>query len=175
MQFKLQKMKKLLCIITVIGAIILLIVSCDQDPAKVQLKKLKQLSITFAKDQLKKEIDSVQITKIDTLTQLGYAKVTLEMLENMDEQYQLDYYKALAAQNEELSTELETYLGQVEELKQEFTTIVDDAVVDNRKTFLYMYQVNYWRDGGFFDVILFATPSYKLHELDPFQNNLLEK
>ena len=171
-------MKKFLCTVTIIGLVALIAASChrDLDPAKEQVKKLKELSLTFAKEQLKLKVDSVQIAKIDTLTQLGYAKLTLEMLENMDEQYQLNYHKALLAQNDELSIEMEENFLQVRELKQKFATIVDNATVDDKKAFLYMYQANYWRDGGIFEKdILFATPDYKFHELDPFNNNLLEK
>jgi hypothetical protein len=167
--------KQCLYIVAVVSAMALIATSCHHDPAKEQTNKLKELSLTFAKERLKLEVDSVQIAKIDTLTQLGYAKLILEMLENMDEQYQLDYYKALLAQNGELSTEMESNLLQAREMKQEFIAIVDNATVDNKKVFLYMYQANYWRNGGIFEAILFATPNYKFHELDPFANNLLEK
>ena len=97
------------------------------------------------------------------------------MLENMDDRYLLDYHKALLAQNDELCVEMEENLLKVRELKQKFTTIVDNATVDDKKAFLYIYQANYWRDGGIFEAILFATPNYKFHELDPFNSNLLEK
>jgi hypothetical protein len=168
-------MKKKLCTIAVIGAIALLVTSCHRDPTEKQIEKLKELSLTYAKEQLKLEVDSVQITKIDTLTQLGYAKITLEMLENLDEQYQLNYHKALLAENDELSSEMESNFMQARELKQKFAAIVDNATVDNEKAFLYMYQAIYWRDGGVFEPILFATLNYKIHDLDPFENNLLEQ
>ncbi|MDR1112462.1 MAG: hypothetical protein LBL18_01705 [Bacteroidales bacterium] len=167
--------KKLLLAIPVMAAIVLIAISCHRNPAQEQIKKLKELSLAFAKDSLKLEADSVQIVKIDTLTQLGYAKITLEMLENLDEQYQLNYHKALLAQNDVLITEMETYLQQVRELKQNFISIVDNATVDDKKAFLYMYQANFWRSGGIFEAILFAMPNYKFHDLDPFSNNLLEK
>jgi hypothetical protein len=170
-----EMIKKLLLALPIMGAIVLIVASCHRNSAHEQVEKLKDLSIAFAKDSLKLEVDSVQIVKIDTLTQLGYAKITLEMLENMDEQYQLNYQRALLAQNDALIAEMETYLLQIRELKQKFINIVDNATIDNKEIFLYMYQANFWHSGGIFEAILFAMPNYKFYDLDPFSNNLLEK
>jgi hypothetical protein len=97
------------------------------------------------------------------------------MLENMQYQYYKDYNQALLAQDVQLSAELEVYLSQVEELRTDVDQRITDEAIDNKKPVLYMYEVILWKDGGTLPQIFFATLDYKIHQIDPFHNNLLDK
>lgn len=118
--------------------------------------------------------DSVVINRIDTVTEMGYAKLVLELLENLEYQYKLMYDEATLANDDRKIDNLEIYLRQISTQTDYFRTIEETESADNQNILLYMISAAYYKEGEGNDFICFAKPDFSLHIIDPFADNLLQ-
>lgn len=91
-------------------------------------------------------IDSVVIMHVDSLTELGYAKLMLEQLENMQYDYEAVYLSAAGGTDEEL-TSLELQLQEIQEMCDHYRQIVQDFAADDDAFFAYFVSANVYGNG----------------------------
>ncbi len=137
--------------------------------------RLRSCTEQYVKEELQiGNPDSVVINKIDTVTEMGYAKLVLELLENLEYQYKLMYDEATLANDDRKIDNLEIYLRQISSQTDYFRAIEEAESADNQKILLYMISAAYYKEGEVNDFICFAKPDFSLHILDPFADNLLQ-
>ena len=117
--------------------------------------------------------DSVVINRLDTLTQMSYAKLMLEMLENLEDQYKMMYDEATLADDDAKIESFSRSLRQISTQTDYFRAIEESESADNQELLLYWISASFYQNGEKTDFICFATPDFELHILDPFADNLL--
>lgn len=143
---------------------------------KTDQEILKARMLEMSTEYLKSEqVDSVKISKVDTITAMGYAKIMLEMLENMKIEYENQYNAAMKSGNQNAGVEIEYTLNEVYQASESFLEIMNNDNTDDTKLLLYMVSLTYYKNNTPTSMLLFTTPDYKIHEIDPFGNNLLQK
>jgi len=127
---------------------------------------LKQEQITDYKD--------LEVTSVDTVTEYGYARLTSELLDNMENMYAQMYWDETedTARREVIGL----YLKEIQRTKADMDELVDDGELDTKEVLLFMVTGNYVKEGKS-EQFMFLVNSDKetLHNLDPFSDNLLYK
>ena len=164
-----KKIGFVLCLIILMGG-------CRQKAEEdVFQQKMHQCAETYVKTELNvTDADSVVVTRIDTLTQMSYAKLMLEMLENLEFQYKQLYDEATLADDDAKIASLDRSLRQISVQTDYFRTIEDGESADNQQLLLYWISASYYKNGQQEDFMCFATPDFNLHILDPFADNLMD-
>ena len=119
------------------------------------------------------DADSVVVNRLDTLTQMSYAKLMLEMLENLEFQYKQLYDEATLADDDKRIESISRSLRQITTQTDYFRAIEDSDSADNHDLLLYWISASYYQNGEKTDFMCFATPDFNLHILDPFADNLM--
>ena len=138
--------------------------------------KLKRQMKSLAKEYLKSmeisDYDELTIECVDTLTELGYAKLTTELLTNMQQAYQ---EQLGATTDDATTTELLVNLSEISSVADELEERIDNGDLKTSGVLLYMVtgtMVDKNKDKQEF--MFLVNPDKKsLHNLDPFGNNLL--
>lgn len=171
-----MKKKTAYCRILFFVGVAMLFSSCHKKTAEEILKEnLQKCATVYVSQELQvTEVDSVVISRVDTVTERGYAAMTLEMLENLGAQYKMMYDEATLS-NDSRVDNLEIYLRQIDKQTDYFRNILDTDAADYEKLLLYMISASYYKDGKAEEFICFAYPDYELHVLDPFGDNLLQQ
>lgn len=154
----------------------LFMTSCHKKSEQELLREnLQSCTEKYVKEELQiNNPDSVVINSIDTVTEMGYAKLVLEMLENLEYQYKLMYDEATLANDDSKIEYLEIYLRQISTESDYFRKIEESESADNQNILLYMIAGSYYQAGKGEYFICFANPDFSLHVLDPFADNLLQ-
>ena len=168
-------MKKLGGILFVIVSITVLFCGChkkiEQDVFQENLHRCAEM---YVMNELNvSNADSVVVNRVDTLTQMSYAKLMLEMLENLEYQYKQLYDEATLADDDNRIESLSRSLRQITNQTDYFRSIEDSETADNQQLLLYWISASYYQNGQKEDFMCFATPDFTLHVLDPFADNLM--
>ena len=138
-------------------------------------QKIQHCAEAYVQTELNvSDADSVVVTRVDTLTQMSYAKLMLEMLENLEFQYKQLYDEATLADNDAKIESLSRSLRQISVQTDYFRSIEDSESADNQTLLLYWISASYYQNGQQEDFMCFATPDFNLHILDPFADNLMD-
>ncbi|MDR1757488.1 MAG: hypothetical protein LBR51_00805 [Bacteroidales bacterium] len=125
------------------------------------------------------QVDSFRITKIDTLSSAGYARLMIETLENMRIEMEFQYKEAVFLGDDSTMNIIDSAMLEIDNVLDYFLFYTqqqkDTDTPDTRDILLYMVSVNYYLYGNETPTCLFLTPDMQVHELDPFRHNLLEK
>ena len=109
---------------------------------------------------------------VDTITEIGYAQLTLELLHNMEADAEEQY----ANQEGEHSTEVQyLLLKDIYHAEEDLEALLDGESLSSKKILLYMVTASYLTNGKQKQEFIFLVNSDKksLHTLDPFGDNLL--
>lgn len=157
----------------VLVVLVLLAVSCREKRTESQIlhEKVQNTAKLYLQDL---PVDSITIQHMDTLTELGYAKIMLEMLENMKEEYNILYKQAVANQDERTMNEIEHFQEEIRNEIEFFFVKMNSEDIDDRQLILYMVSAAYFENGNSTPFLFFTSPEGNLHELDPFDDNLLK-
>lgn len=142
-------------------------------------KKLNRQMEPLAKKYLQEEnithYDWLRINQVDTITELGYAKLMYELLENMEQSYQKQYDDAVLQEKEGQHLDiLDLYLREISRTKIDFFDLMANDDLKTNGLLLFMVTGSYQTDGQTDTVLFFVNPDKRtLHTLDPFGNNLL--
>lgn len=161
-----------------LGLIIVLAVllcGCKQKGERdVFQENIHRCAETYVLNELNvSDADSVVVNRLDTLTQMSYAKLMLEMLENLEFQYKQLYDEATSADDEKRIESISRSLRQITTQTDYFRAIEDSDSADNHDLLLYWISASYYQNGEKTDFMCFATPDFNLHILDPFADNLM--
>ncbi len=155
--------------------LILFFGSCHKKSEKdLFQEQIQNFACDYAKNELQvNDADSVVVNLVDTVTEMSYAKIVLEMLENLEYQYKTMYDKATINNDDKNLQYLEMYLRQISTQVDYFRSVEGTGDLDNQKLLLYLISGSYYQNGTKEDFICFANPDFTLHILDPFADNLL--
>lgn len=138
--------------------------------------KLKRQMKSLAKEYLKSmeisDYDELTVECVDTLTELGYAKLTTELLTNMQQAYQMQLGETT---DDATTTELLVNLSEISSVADELEERIDNGDLKTSGVLLYMVTGSMVDKNKEKQEFMFlANPDKKsLHNLDPFGNNLL--
>ena len=161
-----------------LGLIIVLVVllgGCHKkDTVDVFQENIRKCAETYVLNELNvSNADSVVVNRLDTLTQMSYAKLMLEMLENLEFQYKQLYDEATLVDDDARIESISRSLRQITTQTDYFRSIEDSESADNHELLLYWISASYYKNGEKEDFMCFATPDFNLHVLDPFADNLM--
>lgn len=145
-----------------------------KDTVDVFQENIQRCAEAYVQSELNvNDADSVVVNRLDTLTQMSYAKLMLEMLENLEFQYKQLYDEATLADDDARIESISRSLRQITTQTDYFRSIEDSDSADNHDLLLYWISASYYQNGEKTDFMCFATPDFNLHILDPFADNLM--
>lgn len=145
---------------------------------KMKQNKLNRQMVKMAKTYLQAEeiagYKHLVVTSVDTLTEFGYAKLTSELLGNMEAAYGQMYMDDSGDTSRREAIGL--YLRETHRIKADMDELIDNGDLLTEGVLLYMVTGKYMKDGGDQEFMFLVNPDKEtLHTLDPFANNLLYK
>ena len=143
-------------------------------------KKLKRQMKPFAKSYLKTDrvvgYDSLTIDCVDTITEMGYARMNVEFLNQMEASYQEQYEQAVRADKSQTVEYISLYLNEIGRTKADFEDLIDNGDLQTTGVVLFMVTGTFEKDGEGQQFMFLVNPDKKsIHNLDPFGDNLLYK
>lgn len=166
-------MKKTLIISGFVVLILLLIGIFGYKPfQKYNLRrKINKVAIEYVKDVLLvQDYDSIKIVKYDSISDLGFAKLSLEMLEQMKANYDFMYQDALM--NGESDVALDQIVYQTKQIEVEMAEQYNNANDDNTNTKNlrnYLVYATYYKDGAPTQFLFLITPDGKYFDFNLFK------
>ncbi len=144
------------------------------------VNKLKRQMKPFAKSYLKTErvvgYDSLTIDCVDTLTEMSYANLNIQLLGEMEAAYQAQYDQAAQEGKGQTLEYLSLYLNEIGKTRADFEDLMESGSLKSDGILLFMVSGHYVKDNERVPFIFLVTPDKrKLHTLDPFGDNLLYK
>lgn len=147
---------------------------CRQHKSRKFERKMELLARNYLAEDSISGYDSLKINSIDTITELGYAKIMYELLENMEAAYRSQYDRA-ARQSDGNAGIIELYLNEITRTKLDFYDLMNHEGLKTDGVLLWMVSGSY-RDAGrrHGNFMFFVSPdSLALYTPDPFGDNLL--
>ena len=134
-------------------------------------KNINKVAIEYVTDVLLiQDYDSIKINKIDSISDLAFAKLTLELLEEMELNYDYLYQDALMnGESEEASDQILAQTKEVEVALGEYYTISNDENTNTKNLRNYLVYATYYKLGVPTNFIFLTTPKGKYYELNPFK------
>ena len=166
-------MKKTLIIAGFVIIILLLIGAFGHKPfLKWKLKRtINKVAIEYVKDVLLiQDYDSIKIVKYDSISDLGFAKLSLEMLEQMKANYDFMYQDALM--NGESDEALDQIVYQTKQIEVEMAEQYNYANSENTNTNNlrnYLVYATYYKDGAPTQFLFLITPDGKYFDFNLFK------
>lgn len=165
-------MKKLLIITSIVIAILLIAAYFAYQPyMKWSLRKqINKVAIEYVTDiLLVQDYDSIKIEKIDSISDLGFAKLTLELLEEMKVNYDYLYQDALMnGESEEATDQILAQSREIEVSIGEQFTIANDENTNTTNLKNYLVYAVYYKSGNSTPFLFLTTPKGEYFELNPF-------
>ena len=143
----------------------------EQNKLNRQMKKMAKI---YLQQEQVTDYQKLTITSVDTLTEYDYAKLTSELLENMEGVYEQMYWDDSddTARREVIGL----YLKEIKRTKADMEDLIDNGDLLTEGVILFMVTGNLEKDGNKQEFMFLVNPDKKsLHTLDPFGDNLLYK
>ena len=158
--------------------LLLVVVVCLTGCQKMEQNKLNRQMKKMAKTYLQQEqitdYQKLAITSVDTLTEYGYAKLTSELLENMEGVYEQMYWDD--SDDTARRKVIGLYLNEIQRTKADMEDLIDNGDLLTEGVTLFMVTGNFQKEGEKQEFMFLVNPDKKsLHMLDPFGDNLLYK
>lgn len=154
-----------------LGALVFCSACKDTEVNKLQ-RKMKPLAKAYLQEENIKDYKELTIECVDTITEVGYAQLTLEMLQGMAAEAEEQY----ANQEGDHSTEVQyLLLKDIYRTQEDLEALLDGGSLSSKKILLYMVTSSYTTGGKQRQKFIFLVNSDKksLYTLDPFGDNLL--
>lgn len=155
-------------------ATILLFASCQKMEQNKLNRQMKKMAKTYLQQEQITDYKNLTIASVDTLTEYGYAKLTSELLGNMEEVYEQMYWDD--ADDTARREVIGLYLKEIQRTKADLEDLIDDGDLLTEGVLLFMVTGDYQKNGNKEEFMFLVNPDKKsLHTLDPFGDNLLYK
>jgi len=165
-------MKRILILAAAVVTIVFACSSCKKTPEEKLLKAMKPLAEAYL-DTCKVTYDSTRVDCVDTITELSYANLNIELLSHMEENYQMQYEDALVNDTVK-ATYLRLYLSDIRNSIEDFEELMGSGELDSKEVLLYMVTGTLCKGEEKDNYMFFVRPDKKtLYTMDPFGNNLL--
>lgn len=159
-------------IIVVLLAAVLCLSGCQKMQQNRLNRQMKRVAKTYLKQEEIKDYQKLTIAIVDTLTEFGYAKLNLELLDDMEL-----YYREMYCDASDDTTRREViglYLNEIIRTEADFEDLIDNGDLQTTGVVLFMVTGTYQKDGQDQQFMFLVNPDKKtLHNLDPFGDNLL--
>ena len=143
----------------------------EQNKLNRQMKKMAK--VYLEKEEIK-DYQNLTIKCVDTITEYSYAKLTSELLGDMEGMYEQMYWDE--SEDTAKREVIGLYLNEIRRTKADFEDLIDNGDLLTEGVLLFMVTGTYQKDGQDLDMMfLVNADKTSLHELDPFSNNLLYK
>ncbi|MBO7647219.1 MAG: hypothetical protein J6S56_03890 [Bacteroidales bacterium] len=151
---------------------LLFFASCHRTPEERLQRAMMPLAKAYL-DTCKVSYDSVRVDCVDTITELSYANLNIELLTNMEANYEMQYEEALVEDTAKAKY-LRLYLGDIRRTIDDFQDLMETGDLKNTGGLLYMVTGVLSKGEEKENFMFLVRPDKKtLHTLDPFGNNLL--
>jgi hypothetical protein len=166
-------MRKILAII--LATSILLLASCHKKSDEEKLKDaMKLCAAEYLKNDGITAYDSLRVDCVDTVTEMGYAKLNSELLAQMAEAYLAMYEEAVNDDDIAKVDAISRYLNETNRTKADFDDLMESGDLKSDGILLFMVTGAYYHDGQAEELMFLVQPDKKtLYTLDPFGDNLL--
>lgn len=137
-------------------------------------RQMKPLAKTYLQSEKVTDYDSLAIDFVDTVTELGYASLNLELLAQMEGSYQGLYNQAVEAGDSQKMEVVSLYLNDIERTRADFEELMSSGELNETNTLLFMVTGHYAKGKEKTPFIFFVKPDKEsLYTMDPFGDNLL--
>lgn len=137
---------------------------------------MKPLAKEYLKNEKITDYKNLTIVCVDTLPELGYAKLNTELLAGMQYSYEQQYQEALANGDTRISNALEHYLSDIVRMDEDFKDLMDNGQLKSDGVLLFMVTAKYLKDNKPEEFMFMVDADKRhLHTIDPFGDNLLYK
>ncbi|MDY6348418.1 MAG: hypothetical protein SPL42_08350 [Bacteroidales bacterium] len=142
---------------------------------KMEERSLRRQMVSAAKEFLAAEevsgYEKLAVKCIDTITEVSYARLTTELLSNMESSYEAMLYQE--GSNSEV---IPLYLNEIIRTRKDMEDLLESGDLDTEGVLLYWVTATYVKDGKDNEFMFMVEPDKRtLHTLDPFGDNLLYK
>lgn len=121
-----------------------------------------------------KDYKNLTIKCVDTITEYSYAKLTSELLGDMEGMYEQMYWDE--SEDTAKREVIGLYLNEIRRTRADFEDLMDNGDLKTEGVLLYMVSGTFQKEGKEQDLMFLVNADKKtLHELDPFGDNLLYK
>ncbi len=161
-------------LISLLAIILILFTGCQKMEQNKLNRQMKKMAKAYLEHEEVKDYKDLTITCVDTITEFSYAKLTSELLGDMEGMYEQMYWDESddSAKREIIGL----YINEIRRTKADFEDLMDNGDLQTEGILLYMVTGTFQADGQKRDMTFLVNPDKKsLHELDPFGNNLLYK
>jgi uncharacterized protein YcfL len=155
-------------------ATIFLFAGCQKMAQNKLNRQMKKMAETYLQQEQITDYQKLAITSVDTLTEFSYAKLTSELLENMESVYEQMYWDD--SDDTSRREVIGLYLKEIKRTKADMDDLIDNGDLLTKGVILFMVTGNLEKDGNKQEFMFLVNPDKKsLHTLDPFGDNLLYK
>lgn len=134
-------------------------------------RKINKVAIEYVKDVLLvQNYDSIKIEKYDSISDLGFAKISLEMLEQMKANYDFMYQDALmSGESDEALDQLVYQTKQIEVEMAEQYNMANSEKTNTKNLRNYLVYATYYKDGAPTQFLFLITPDGKYFDFNLFK------
>ena len=137
-------------------------------------RQMKKMAEAYLQQEQIADYKKLVVTSVDTLTEFSYAKLTSELLENMEGVYEQMYWDD--SEDTARREVIGLYLKEIKRTRMDMDDLIDNGDLLTEGVLLFMVTGNFQKDGEKQEFMFLVNPDKKsLHTLDPFGDNLLYK
>lgn len=161
-------------LISILALVLVFFTGCQKMEQNKLNRQMKKMAKAYLEKEEVKDYKDLTITCVDTITEFSYAKLTSELLGNMEAMYEQMYWDE--SEDSSKREVIGLYLNEIRRTKADFEDLMDNGDLQTEGILLYMVTGSFQLDGQKQDMMFLVNPDKKsLHELDPFSDNLLYK
>ncbi len=169
-------MKNNIILLFLLAAAMLTLPACQNRDAKKMQRQMESLAKTYLEEEHITGYDSISIVSVDTLTELRYARLNSQLLQEMIQAYQQQYEETAQNGDQQRLEYLNLYINEALRTQQDFDDLIDAGDLQDEVPLLFMVSCSYYKDGQGTPFIFLSTlDKKKTYTLDPFGDNLLYK
>lgn len=169
-------MKKNIVILSLLAFAVLTLPACQNRDAKKMQRQMKSLAKTYLEEEQITSYDSLTVVCVDTLTELRYARLNSQLLQEMIQAYQQQYEETALNGDQQKLEYLNLYINEALRTQQDFDDLIDAGDLQDEAPLLFMATCYYYKDGQKIPFVFLSTSDKKkTYTLDPFGDNLLYK
>ena len=166
-------MRKILPIL--LAASIILLAGCHKKSEKQKLiDAMTECAAEYLKNDGITAYDSLRVECVDTVTEMGYAKLNSVLLSQMADTYQVLYEEAVNDDDISKVDAITRYINEINRTKNDFDELMESGDLKGDGILLFMVTGSYFHGGQAEPLMFLVQPDKKtLYTLDPFGDNLL--
>ncbi len=161
-------------LIPILALTIILFSGCQKMEQNKLNRQMKKMAKVYLEKEEVKDYKNLTINCVDTITEYSYAKLTSELLGDMEGMYEQMYWDESddTAKREVIGL----YLNEIRRTRTDMEDLIDNGDLLTEGVLLFMVTGSFQKDGKQQDLTFLVNADKKsLHELDPFGDNLLYK